>query len=157
MKTAILAASVVALALSAGPSLAAKTHRMAGTTAEPKQPIPYSELNAYLKASPKQRATRDWWSGASTGMAANTTATGTAGADVSSTGASASSTSTPAYGNNSNGVDATTSTSGMPPTSSGTSGTTTSGAGSPNGAAATTTPGPTATTPPSSATEPPPR
>ncbi|MBW8816375.1 MAG: hypothetical protein JF588_23390 [Caulobacterales bacterium] len=161
MKTAILAASVLALALSAGPTLAAKKHAMGGAAAEPKQPIPYSELNAYLKASPKQRATRDWWSGASTGMAANTTASSTAGADPASGGTGGtvgSSTSGSAYGNNSNGADVGTSTSGMPPTSSATSGATTSGAGSPNGAAATTTPGATATTPStnSSTTTPPP-
>lgn len=85
MKTAIIVASAFALALSAGPSLAAKTHAKAGTSAEPKQPIPYGELNAYLKASPKQRATHDWWSGASTGMAANTAATGAASASTSAT------------------------------------------------------------------------
>jgi hypothetical protein len=47
-------------------------------TAGPKQPIPYSQLNAYTKASPKARATKDWWTGsptAQTGMSTDTSAT----------------------------------------------------------------------------------
>ena len=34
----------------------------AAAVAGPAQPIPYAQLAAYLKASPKQRATKDWWS-----------------------------------------------------------------------------------------------
>ena len=86
MKTILLAASVAAIALSGGQALAA-THKSAAV-AGPKQPIPYAELSAYLKASPKHRATKDWWSGkalASTGAAANASATSTAGSDVRST------------------------------------------------------------------------
>jgi hypothetical protein len=76
MKTMIVAASAVALALSAGSALAGGKAK-GPTVAAPKQPIPYSQLDAYLKASPRQRANRDWWNQAeaSTGTAANTSAT----------------------------------------------------------------------------------
>lgn len=30
--------------------------------ASPPRPIPYSQLDAYLRASPRERASRDWWS-----------------------------------------------------------------------------------------------
>jgi molybdate transport system ATP-binding protein len=77
MKIILLAAGVAAIAFSAGAVAAAPT------VAGPKQPIPYSELSAYMKASPKVRAHKDWWSGqtaqasasAETGSAANTSAT----------------------------------------------------------------------------------
>lgn len=91
MKTILLAAGVAAIVLSGGQALAAKKGSVA---AGPKQPIPYAQLTAYMKASPKQRATKDWWSGqsmasagtsASTGSAANAAATTTAGSDVRST------------------------------------------------------------------------
>jgi hypothetical protein len=76
MKTIIVAASAVALALSAGSALAGGKAK-GPTVAAPKQPIPYSQLDNYLKASPKQRASKDWWNqaDASTGAAANTSAT----------------------------------------------------------------------------------
>ena len=76
MKTILLAAGAAALVLSAGPTLAAAKH--AATMAGPKQPIPYGQLDAYLKASPKQRMAKDWWSGqagADTGAAASASAT----------------------------------------------------------------------------------
>lgn len=78
MKTMIVVASVAALVLAVdSASAAAKHHAASGAVAAPKQPIPYSQLDAYLKASPKQRASKDWWSeaNASTGMSANTAAT----------------------------------------------------------------------------------
>lgn len=90
MKTILLAAGAAAIALSGGQALAAtpKSSAVAG----PKQPIPYAQLNAYMKASPRQRSARDWWSGqnmasagASTGSAANAAATTTSGSDVRST------------------------------------------------------------------------
>ena len=60
-------------AASAAPQGKAKT---SAAVAGPSQPIPYAQLDAYLKASPKQRASKDWWSGsASTGMSADTSAT----------------------------------------------------------------------------------
>jgi hypothetical protein len=87
MKTMLMAASAAALALSAG-LFSATQASAAPTVASPKQPIPYSELSAYMKASPKTRASKDWWSGqqatnsapmptagADTGAAANTSAT----------------------------------------------------------------------------------
>jgi hypothetical protein len=96
MKTILLAAGAAALVLSAGPTLAAAKH--SATVAGPKQPIPYSELAAYLKASPKQRMSKDWWSGqtsvASNAAPSSAAPVSTAGAD---TGAAAntSATSTP--------------------------------------------------------------
>ena len=74
MKTILLAAGVAAAVLAAGSALAAS--KMGAAVAPPKQPIPYDQLNAYLKASPSQRAHKDWWSGqmASTGTPANTSA-----------------------------------------------------------------------------------
>jgi hypothetical protein len=95
MKIIVLAAGAAAVALSSGLAFAQ-------TPAPPKQPIPYSQLNAYVKASPKMRASKDWWAGqsdasAAAGAAANTSATTTAGSDVRSapdaaSGASSSST-----------------------------------------------------------------
>jgi hypothetical protein len=73
MKTILLAAGAAAIALSAGLASAAPT------VPGPKQPIPYDQLNAYMKAPPKARASKDWWSGqtasAETGASANTSAT----------------------------------------------------------------------------------
>jgi hypothetical protein len=91
MKTILLAAGAAALVLSAGPTLAAAKH--AATVAGPKQPIPYSQLTAYLKASPKQRMSKDWWSG-QTSVAANAAPVATAGADTGAT-ANTSATATP--------------------------------------------------------------
>lgn len=92
MKTLLLAAGAAALVLSAGPTLAAAKH--AAAMAGPKQPIPYSQLSAYLKASPKQRMSKDWWSG-QTSVAANAAPVTTAGADTGAT-ANASATSSTA-------------------------------------------------------------
>lgn len=76
MKTIIVAAGAVALALSASSALAGDKIK-GPTVAAPKQPIPYSQLEAYLKASPKQRANKDWWNQAeaATGASADTSAT----------------------------------------------------------------------------------
>ena len=76
MKIIILAAAS-AVALSSGLA-------MAQTVPGPKEPIPYSQLSAYMKASPKVRARKDWWSGqpaAQTGAASNTSAVSSAGAE----------------------------------------------------------------------------
>lgn len=79
MKTILLAAGAIALALTAGSTLAAAKHSSKQSMAAgPAQPIPYSELGAYLKASPKQRASQDWWAGANTGAGANASATAAA-------------------------------------------------------------------------------
>jgi len=77
MKTILLAVGVAAAVLTAGSALAAARHpAMGAAVAAPKQPIPYAQLDSYLKASPAQRARKDWWSGqaATTGMATNTAA-----------------------------------------------------------------------------------
>ncbi len=97
MKTILLAAGAAAIALSAG-LFSASLASAAPTVAGPKQPIPYAQLSAYMKASPKTRAHKDWCSGqsggAETGASANTSATApslpadTAGASSSATSAS---------------------------------------------------------------------
>ena len=73
VKTILLAAGAAAIALSAGHVLAQGT---------PKQPIPYSQLNAYLKGSPKQRAAKDWSAGQASASASATAPLSTAGADT---------------------------------------------------------------------------
>jgi hypothetical protein len=92
MKTILLAAGAAALVLSAGPTLAAAKH--AATAAGPKQPIPYSQLSAYMKASPKQRMSKDWWSG-QTSVAANAAPVPTAGADTGAAASTSATTATP--------------------------------------------------------------
>ena len=71
MKTIVIAAGAAAMLLTAGAADAkatrhAKHHasRAAAAPPSPAQPIPYAELDNYLNASPKERASRDWWSGA---------------------------------------------------------------------------------------------
>ena len=80
MKLQILAGAAV-LALIATADATAATKK-AGAYAEPSQPVAYSKLDAYLKASPTKRAKQDWSLGsaatasaAPTGAAANTSAT----------------------------------------------------------------------------------
>jgi hypothetical protein len=65
MKTMLLIAGAAAVSLTAGVSQAATHHRhaaaaSAGAYAQPSQPIAYTQLSAYLKASPRQRARGDW-------------------------------------------------------------------------------------------------
>lgn len=80
-----LAAGATLAMLVSGAALAAPQAKAAASTA-PTQPIPYSQLDAYMKASPKTRASKDWWSGsASTGASTDTSATmpaATTGASV---------------------------------------------------------------------------
>jgi hypothetical protein len=80
MKIHLLAGAAV-LALIATTDASAATKR-AGAYAEPSQPVAYSKLDTYLKASPTKRAKQDWSLGstatasaAPTGAAANTSAT----------------------------------------------------------------------------------
>ena len=75
MMTRTLAAGVALSVLVSGAAMAAPQSK--GSAADgPKQPIPYSQLDAYMKASAKERASKDWWSGsASTGMSTDTSAT----------------------------------------------------------------------------------
>lgn len=96
MLTKTLAATAAISMLVGGGSALAQSKSSA--TAGPKQPIPYSQLNAYMKASPKARASKDWWAGstAPTGMSTDTSATAPASTmsgssmDSSSTGSSTS-------------------------------------------------------------------
>lgn len=68
---ALISSGAVSGAAVANPKIKASA-----AVASPKQPIPYGQLEAYSKASPKQRATKDWWAGeAATGAAADTSAT----------------------------------------------------------------------------------
>jgi hypothetical protein len=86
MKTVLLAAGALAVTLSAGQALANTHHKHKGGAASiagPKQPIPYAELDSYLKASPAQRAKKDWWAGES--VASNGAATTSTGANASAT------------------------------------------------------------------------
>lgn len=79
-------AAAAAVALLAGaPALAAQT---APAQAGPKQPVPYSQLDAYAKASPKVRASKDWWAGqtpAETGLSTDTSASAPMSSQPSST------------------------------------------------------------------------
>jgi hypothetical protein len=81
MLTKTLAATAALSMLVAGGSALAAQKKMSPTAAGPKTPVPYDQLNAYLKASPKARASKDWWAGsastgqATTGMPADTAAT----------------------------------------------------------------------------------
>jgi hypothetical protein len=75
MLTKMLAATAALSMLTFGGSALAAQAKAAPQVG-PKQPIPYSQLDPYLKASPKARATKDWWAGsAETGMSTDTAAT----------------------------------------------------------------------------------
>ena len=78
MNAKLLVAGIAVAAMTAAAAQAASTHQSAGAYAEPSQPIAYSSLKSYMKASPSQRAKRDW-SGGSAASASN------AGANVSAT------------------------------------------------------------------------
>jgi hypothetical protein len=78
-KFLIAAAAATAAGLTAGATQATGAHN-AGAYAPPSQPIAYSNLDAYLKAAPKARATRDWSAAAATGASVNSAATVTANA-----------------------------------------------------------------------------
>lgn len=69
----VLAAAAAALAFAAAPTAFAGPGQKAGS---PAQPIPYSQIEAYRKATPAQRASRDWSAGlsAQTGVTADTSA-----------------------------------------------------------------------------------
>jgi len=82
-----LAAGVALTVLVSGAAMAAPQAKTSTSAAlGPSQPIPYAQLDAYLKASPKQRASKDWWSGsASTGTSTDTSATAPATSTSTST------------------------------------------------------------------------
>ncbi len=69
MKTTLLIAGATSIAFAASQVVAQPA------PASPKAPIPYSQLNAYLKATPKQRTAKDWWSSAQTGTSTDTSVT----------------------------------------------------------------------------------
>lgn len=72
MLTKTLAATAALTLMAGAPVLAAQKAPAQGG---PKQPIPYSQLDAYAKASPKVRASKDWWAGqpqAETGLSTDT-------------------------------------------------------------------------------------
>ena len=96
MKLQVALAGACVLALAAGTASAAVNHHAAtmrhhhvrarasasGRFAGPSQPIAYSKLDAYMKASPRARASQSWGldntgmaAGATTGAAANASAT----------------------------------------------------------------------------------
>ena len=109
-----LAVGVALAALVSGAASAApQAKAMPGS---PKQPIPYAQLDAYLKASPKQRASKDWWSGsASTGASTDTSATAPA-ADTSATTSTTTDTSVNPSASTSMPSDSSTSMPSTPPT-----------------------------------------
>jgi hypothetical protein len=79
MTRTMLFACIAAAGLMAGGAQAATHHaaaetQNAGAYAQPSQPIAYSNINAYIKASPKQRGTRDWSLAAATGSSVNASA-----------------------------------------------------------------------------------
>ena len=85
MKTMMLTAGAAAMTMLAGSALAAGSSR---TVTGPAQPIPYAQMDAYLKASPKARASTDWWSGqTAAGAGASTSASATTPAVDATTGA----------------------------------------------------------------------
>lgn len=80
MITKLFVAAAAASLLAAGAAQAATSRHAAGVYAEPSQPVAYSKLPAYLKASPQKRAKADWtndnaMASANTGGAVNTSAT----------------------------------------------------------------------------------
>ena len=87
MKLQVVLAGATALALVAGATQAATHHhrssaKSAGAYAEPSQPIAYSKLDSYVKASSRSRTKQSWGlestgmaAGSATGSAANASAT----------------------------------------------------------------------------------
>lgn len=75
MLTKTLAATAALSMLVGGGSALAQSKSSA--SAGPKQPIPYSQLDAYTKASPKARASKDWWAGSATAPTGSSTDTST--------------------------------------------------------------------------------
>lgn len=115
MLTKTLAATAAFSMLVGGGSALAQSKSSA--TVGPKEPIPYSQLNAYMKASPKARASKDWWANsttAPTGMSTDTSANAPASSTM-----SGSSTDTSMGSSNSTGMSVnppTSGTSSMPST-----------------------------------------
>ncbi|WP_454718933.1 hypothetical protein [Caulobacter segnis] len=84
MLTKTIAATAALAMLMAGGQAIAAQKKAPSPSAAPKQPIPYSQLDAYAKATPKIRASKDWWAGqAQTGMSTDTSATASTNAEAS--------------------------------------------------------------------------
>ena len=86
MNPKILLAGIAVAAMTGVAAQAASTQQSGGAYGEPSQPVPYSSLKAYMKASPSQRAKRDWSAGAAasaTNASANASATVPAGPNAS--------------------------------------------------------------------------
>ena len=81
----VAVAVMVAGASSAKTHMSRKHHETGGSYAAPSQPIPYSQMDAYMKASPKQRMAMESSGSAATGSSADTSAT-TQGSAMGSTG-----------------------------------------------------------------------
>jgi hypothetical protein len=71
-------ATLAAAAAVAGSAQAQNSGPSSSAYASPPRPIPHSQLDAYLRASPRERATRDWWADQPAATAAAQTATSTA-------------------------------------------------------------------------------
>lgn len=72
MKPLIIAVSAAAMLAAGGQAYAAGAKQ---TTMYPAKPIPYSQYDAYARASARDRADRDWWGGgASTTLTSTSTA-----------------------------------------------------------------------------------
>jgi hypothetical protein len=91
MKNILLIAGAAAIGLTAGAAQAVTHHHYAhtanrGAYALPAHPIAYADLNAYMKATPRERASRDWQTAAATGSSVNAdAATAPAGATTATT------------------------------------------------------------------------
>jgi hypothetical protein len=82
MNIKTLAVGCALAALAAGAAMAQTPSTSSTSTSNsamigPSRPIPYSQMRAYMRASPRVRASRDWWAGANaqTGTSANASTT----------------------------------------------------------------------------------
>ncbi|PZR31560.1 hypothetical protein [Caulobacter segnis] len=157
MLTKTLAATAALSMLVGGGSALAQSKSSA--TAGPKQPIPYSQLNAYMKASPKARASKDWWAGsptAPTGASTDTSATAPGSSTMSGSTTDSSTMGSSSMGSSTMGSSTSSDTSVNPPVGTGApsmpSTPPTDGGTQPNGS---TLPNPSTPTDPMGASTPP--
>mgnify|MGYP007042747461 CR=1 FL=1 len=110
-------AAGAALAMLVAGGASAGTPKASTASTSPKQPIPYAQLDAYMKASAKERASKDWWGGsASTGMSADTSATAPAAPSTTTTATPPADTSVNPPASTSMPSDSSTSMPSTPPT-----------------------------------------
>jgi hypothetical protein len=79
MNNVLLIAGAAAIGLTASVAQAVTHHQYTrtanrGAYAMPAHPIAYADLNAYMKATPRERASRDWQTAAATGSSVDTAA-----------------------------------------------------------------------------------